>query len=95
MPTWLQAGLWGLVAGGALVVGAAIAWWVRVPPKIIAGIMAFGAGVLISALAFELTDEAYDRGGADAVAIRRAVGLGRSLGAHASSCVESVCHEGG
>jgi zinc transporter, ZIP family len=31
MPTWLQAGLWGLIAGGALVVGAAIAWWVRVP----------------------------------------------------------------
>ena len=64
MPTWLQAGLWGLVAGGALVVGAAIAWWVRVPPKIIAGIMAFGAGVLISALAFELVDEAVRQGGA-------------------------------
>src|SRR5689334_13554924 len=47
MPTWLAAGLWGLIAGGALVVGATIAWWVRVPPQIIAGIMAFGAGVLI------------------------------------------------
>ena len=54
MPTWLAAGLWGLVAGGALVLGAAVAWWVRVPPKVIAGVMAFGAGVLISALAFEL-----------------------------------------
>jgi ZIP family zinc transporter len=64
VPTWLQAGLWGLVAGGALVVGAAIAWWVRVPPKVIAGIMAFGAGVLISALAFELVDEAVRQGGA-------------------------------
>src|SRR4051812_50198315 len=36
--------------------------------------MAFGAGVLISALAFELTDEAYDKGGADAVAIGLALG---------------------
>jgi zinc transporter, ZIP family len=64
VPTWLAAGLWGLVAGGALVLGAAVAWWVRVPPTIIAGIMAFGAGVLISALAFELVDEAVRQGGA-------------------------------
>ena len=69
MPTWLQAGLWGLVAGGALVIGAAIAWWIRVPPKIIAGIMAFGAGVLISALAFDLVDEAVREGGAIATTI--------------------------
>ena len=69
MPTWLQAGLWGLLAGGALVVGAAVAWWVRVPPRIIAGIMAFGAGVLISALAFELVDEAVREGGATATTV--------------------------
>ena len=69
MPTWLQAGLWGLIAGGALVVGAAIAWWVRVPATVIAGIMAFGAGVLISALAFELVDEAVRQGGAVATTI--------------------------
>jgi zinc transporter, ZIP family len=69
MPTWLQAGLWGLLAGGALVIGAAIAWWVRVPPKVVAGIMAFGAGVLISALAFELVDEAVQQGGATATTV--------------------------
>src|SRR3954447_25795013 len=69
MPTWLQAGLWGLIAGGALVIGAAVAWWIRVPPKIIAGIMAFGAGVLISALSFELVDEAVRQGGAVATSI--------------------------
>jgi zinc transporter, ZIP family len=61
----LQAGLWGLLAGGALVVGAAIAWFVKVPPRIIAAIMAFGSGVLISALAFELMEQAYERGGLD------------------------------
>src|SRR4051794_1722366 len=63
MPVAVQAGFWGLLAGGALVVGAAIAWWVRVPQKIVAGVMAFGAGVLISALAFDLVDEAEQSGG--------------------------------
>jgi ZIP family zinc transporter len=60
---WLQAGWWGLVAGGALVVGALIAWFVRVPPKVVSSIMAFGAGVLISALSFDLIDEAERQGG--------------------------------
>ncbi|HEY0419205.1 MAG TPA: hypothetical protein VGC80_06765 [Acetobacteraceae bacterium] len=69
MPLWLQAGLWGLLAGGALVVGALIAWFVHVPQRLIAAVMAFGAGVLISALAFELMDEAYRKGGFDATAI--------------------------
>ncbi len=63
MPVWLQAGWWGLAAGGALVVGALVAWFVRVPQQVVAGIMAFGAGVLISALAFDLVDEAERRGG--------------------------------
>jgi zinc transporter, ZIP family len=63
MPTWAQAWFWGLVAGGALVVGAAIAYLAPVPRRIIAGVMAFGGGVLISALAFELMEEAYERGG--------------------------------
>ncbi len=69
MPTWLEAGLWGLVGGAALVLGAAVAWFVHVPAKIVAGIMAFGAGVLISALAFELVDEAVQEGGAVATAV--------------------------
>jgi ZIP family zinc transporter len=63
VPVFIAAGLWGLLAGGALVLGAAVAWWVPVPPKIIAGIMAFGAGVLISAMAFELVEEAVRGGG--------------------------------
>jgi len=69
VPTWLEAGLWGLVGGAALVLGAAVAWLVHVPAKIVAGIMAFGAGVLISALAFELVDEAVQEGGAVATAV--------------------------
>jgi ZIP family zinc transporter len=64
-----MAGFWGLVAGAALLLGAAVGYWVRVPQRLIAGIMAFGSGVLISALSFELMDEAYKKGGFDSTAI--------------------------
>ncbi|WP_258723302.1 ZIP family metal transporter [Cellulomonas sp. NS3] len=63
MPAWLEAGLWGLVAGGALLLGALVAWRVRVPQRAVAGVMAFGAGVLVSALAFELVVPAQEQGG--------------------------------
>ncbi|MEO6021268.1 MAG: ZIP family metal transporter [Knoellia sp.] len=63
MPVWAQAGLWGLLAGGALVLGAGIAWFVKVPQRVVAVVMAFGAGVLISALSFDLVDEAETKGG--------------------------------
>jgi ZIP family zinc transporter len=68
VPEIIQAGLWGLLAGSALLLGAAIGWFVRVPARLVAGIMAFGAGVLVSALSFELMDEAYRSGGLDAAA---------------------------
>ena len=41
LPTWLQAGAWGLLAGGALVVGAAIGYFVQVPARAVAGVMAW------------------------------------------------------
>jgi ZIP family zinc transporter len=63
MPLWLWAGFWGLVAGSALLVGAAAGYFARIPQRLIAGITAFGSGVLISALSFELMDEAFHRGG--------------------------------
>ena len=69
IPVSLQAGLWGLFAGGALVLGALVAWFFNVPQRLIAGVMAFGSGVLISALAFELMDEAYKRGGLDSTGL--------------------------
>src|ERR1051325_2905813 len=68
-PVWLSAGLWGLVAGSALLLGAAVGYFARVPQRLIAAIMAFGSGVLISALSFDLMDEAYRRGGFDSTAI--------------------------
>ena len=69
IPVSIQAGLWGLLAGAALVVGALAAWFIAVPQRLIAGVMAFGTGVLISALAFELMEEAYKRGGLDSTGL--------------------------
>jgi ZIP family zinc transporter len=63
MPLVIQAGLWGLLSGSALVLGAAIGAFVKLPQRVIAAVMAFGAGVLISALSFDLMDEAYRTGG--------------------------------
>src|SRR3954469_24706141 len=68
MPMWFMAGVWGVVAGAALIIGALVGYFVNVPQRLIAGIMAFGSGVLISALSFELMDEAFARGGFDSTA---------------------------
>lgn len=63
MPLWVQALLWGTVAGAALVLGAAVSWKWTMSSKVVSSIMSFGAGVLISALAFDLVDEAEQGGG--------------------------------
>jgi ZIP family zinc transporter len=63
MPDWVQALFWGTLAGGALVLGAAVSWRWSIPPKVVSLVMSFGAGVLISALAFDLVDEAVRSGG--------------------------------
>ena len=63
MPQWLLAGGWGLLAGSALLIGAAVGYLTRVPRHIVASVMGFGAGVLLSAVAFNLISEAKDRGG--------------------------------
>jgi ZIP family zinc transporter len=68
MPIWVEAGLWGLLAGSALLIGAAAGYYAKLPKRLIAAIMAFGSGVLISALSFDLMDEAYKRGGFDSTA---------------------------
>ncbi|HEY4560472.1 MAG TPA: hypothetical protein VIG54_07020 [Lysobacter sp.] len=69
MAGWLQAGLWGWLAGSALLIGAAIGYALHVPQRAVAAVMAFGSGVLISTLSFELMDEAYARGGLDSTAV--------------------------
>jgi ZIP family zinc transporter len=70
----LEAGLWGLVGGAALLVGAVIGLRVRTGQRTIGIVMAFGAGVLIAALAFELTAESFERGGTLPMAAGLALG---------------------
>lgn len=74
MPEWLQASGWGLLAGSALLVGAAVGWFARVPQRVTASVMAFGAGVLLSAVSFELIAEAHEQGGLLPTALGAAVG---------------------
>ncbi len=60
--------MWGLIGGSALLIGAAIAYVTHLPQRLIAAVMAAGAGVLISAVAFDLMDEAFQKGGFDSTA---------------------------
>jgi len=69
VPIWVEAGLWGGVAGSALLIGAAVGYGTDISRRLIAGVTAFGGGVLISALAFDLMDEAYRRGGFDSTSL--------------------------
>jgi ZIP family zinc transporter len=59
----IEALLWGLLASSSLVIGAVLAITVTIPPRVIGLILGFGCGALISAVAFELVDEAIQMGG--------------------------------
>lgn len=76
MAEWLKAGLWGLLSGGALVLGSLLGYYFKFSQRFIAMIMAFGAGVLISALSFELVDEAYSQSGVLSTSIGFILGAG-------------------
>ncbi len=84
MDKWLEALLWGLLAGGALIIGAVGGVYFKFSKKTVALIMSFGSGVLISALAFELMDEAYKGGG------YISTGIGFLLGAGIYSIVNKI-----
>jgi ZIP family zinc transporter len=77
----LEAFGWGLLAASSLLLGAAVALRFRVGLRTIGLIMAFGAGVLISALAFDLIEEAVNKAtGHGAVLIGVFVGCGVFFG---------------
>ena len=54
-----EAALWGLLAGSSLLIGALVALELRPGARLIGLLMAFGAGVLISAVAYDLVGEAF------------------------------------
>jgi zinc transporter, ZIP family len=54
-----EAFLWGLLAGSSLILGGLVALTGRVGTRLLGLVMAFGAGVLISAVAYELVQEGF------------------------------------
>lgn len=54
----IEAAGWGALGASSLLLGAAIAFRVRLRRRTLAMVMAFGSGVLISAVAYELVAEA-------------------------------------
>jgi zinc transporter, ZIP family len=58
-----EAFAWGMVAASSLVIGAFVALLFKIGLRTIGLIMAFGAGVLISAVAFDLVAEAFEISG--------------------------------
>jgi ZIP family zinc transporter len=69
MTELIQAGLLGLLAGSALLIGAIAGLCLNVSQRGISLWMAFGAGALMSAVAFDLMDQAYRHGGFDDAAV--------------------------
>ncbi len=57
----LEATLVGLLAGSAILIGALLGMYLKVNNKVIAVTMAFGAGVLVSALSIDLMSDAFER----------------------------------
>ncbi len=55
-----EAFFWGLVAGSSLVIGGGLALVLPISSRVLGLVMAFGAGVLVSAVAYELVGEAVE-----------------------------------
>ena len=56
--------LFGVVASSALVIGAVLGTRIKLPAKVLSMVLAFAAGALITALTFELFQDAHEKGGA-------------------------------
>ena len=62
MPTVAQAGLWGLLAGSGLLIGAAVAvlFYKNLSHRVISAVMGFGGGVLIAVFSVDLLASAFE-----------------------------------
>lgn len=77
------AAAWGLAIGASLVVGAVVAATLEIPERVAAAISAFGGGILLAAVAFELVPEADVRAGAGLTAAALVAGTVLYLAADA------------
>ena len=64
--------IFAVVASSPLVLGAFLGSRYTFPERLLAAVLAFAAGALITALTFELFEESFEKGGA----VRAAIGLG-------------------
>ena len=69
-----QAILFGVIASSALVLGALVGGRLQLPKRVLAGMLAFAAGALITALTFEMFEDSYQKGGIWRAALGLAVG---------------------
>ena len=56
-----QALVFGVIASSALVLGSVAGVYLRIPERVLAFLLAFASGALITALAFELFEDAYEK----------------------------------
>ncbi len=70
----MDALFFGVIASSALVIGALVGARIQLPKRLLAAMLAFAAGALITALAFELFEESVDRGGIGRAAVGLALG---------------------
>jgi ZIP family zinc transporter len=70
----LSALLWGAVAASSLVIGAVLAFAYDWPDRAVGLVLSFGAGALISAIAFELALEGHELGDPGTLALGLGVG---------------------
>src|SRR5690242_6152094 len=80
---------WGALAASSLVIGAGLGILRPWPKRVVGAVLAFGAGALVSAVAFELALEGIHEGGAPAV------GIGVAAGALVYFGADSLLERGG
>ena len=56
------AAAWGLIAASSLMIGSLVTFWLKPGRRITGLIMAFGAGTLIAAIAYDLVEDAAASG---------------------------------
>lgn len=71
-----QALIFGAIGSSALVLGALLGGRVQFPQRVLAAMLAFAAGALITALAYELFEDAHEQGGLWRAALGLLVGAG-------------------
>ena len=66
--------LFGAIGSSALILGALAGGRAQIPKRVLAAMLAFAAGALITALAFELFEDSYEQGGIWRAAIGLLIG---------------------